>query len=237
MKIVTIILAICSVLYGCLAPARPVSWNLKDLADAQNETHNLEDSAGFGFKLPTKTLKDVTAVYIQLKEVIKDIVVVDAELLIVESTNANAYVAIRRDKPVICITAPMMILLGSDLNLYAALLSHEVAHLAWGHLEEIRKRRNLLSAAGLVLSPAFIVAPIGLAAIDAAYNRDQEREADALAIELMIGAKFDPNAAIRFHEKLREHSAEVSPFIATHPASDERIRNIRRIIETSNSKR
>lgn len=131
----------------------------------------------------------------------------------------------------------MMVVLGSDVGLYAALLSHEVAHLAWGHLEDIRKRRNLLGAAGLVLSPAVIVGPLALAAIDASYNRDQEREADALAVELMIGAQFDPDAAIRFHEKLREHSEEVSPFLATHPSSDERIRNIKQIIEARKSSR
>jgi predicted Zn-dependent protease len=107
----------------------------------------------------------------------------------------------------------------------------------WGHPEDTRKRRSVLTVAGIALTvtPASVVAPLGLAAIHAAYNRDQEREADVLGIELTMGAQFDPNAAIRFHERLREHTSEVSSVIATHPSSDERIRNIRLLIESKNS--
>ena len=155
----------------------------------------------------------------------------------VESDDANAFVALRDNKPVICITVPMTILLGNDMNLYAALLGHEVAHLAWGHLQDRAKRAMLLNTIGVGVAlsggPGAIIAPLGLTAINAAYSRDEEREADALMVELMIAAQIDPNAAVQLHQLLQEHSSEVSSFISNHPDADERIRNIRKIIEAN----
>lgn len=72
-----------------------------DLAKEKVHRQKLEDSTGFGFHVSTTTLGDVIDVYSRIRNVIKHIVAIDAELLIVESSNANAFVAIRYDKPVI----------------------------------------------------------------------------------------------------------------------------------------
>jgi predicted Zn-dependent protease len=230
-----------SLVCGCLVRPPPRSWNFNELTSAYGETQRLQDSTGFGFRVSTKTIREVTLVYSLLRDTIKDIVAIEAELVMVESDDANAFVALRYNKPIICITVPMVILLGNDLNLYAALLGHEVAHLAWGHLQDRTKRTRLLDTIGIGIAlsgtPASLIVPLGLTAINAAYSRDEEREADALMVELLIAAQFDPKAAVQLHELLREHSSEVSSFMSTHPSSDERMRNIRRLIEANNSKR
>jgi Zn-dependent protease with chaperone function len=235
-----IVVVVCSVLCGCLAAPKPLAWNVKQLANAPDQTHNLQDSAGFGFRVSTKTLQDITAVYMRLKEVIKHIVDIDAELLIVENYEVNAFAGMRYDKPMIGITTGMVMLLGDDIDLYAALLGHEIAHLAWGHSENRKTFKDITSAVGLVTplfgAPANLL-HLGLTVVNEAYTRDEEREADALGVELMIGAGFDPNAAIRLHEALRRQGVPTRLFFGTHPNSDERIRNIRRIIEENKSKR
>lgn len=242
MKITTLIVLL-SLTCGCLAKTethrRPRSWNFNDLARQPDQTQWLQDSSGFGFYVSTKTMGDVTSIYSRLRDVIKHITNVDAELLIVESDYASAFVAKRHEKPFICITVPMVILLGNDL--YVALLGHEVAHLAWGHQQDIGRGWIILDALGFELiaskTPATLVAPLGLEAINRAYSAEQEQEADALAVELMTAAHFDPNVVVYFHEKLRQHPAEFSSFVATHPSNDERMRRIKLLVEAPRSKR
>lgn len=228
-----------SILSGCLAQPRPRAWSFNDLAAGPTQIHKLQDSTGFAFSVSTKTIASIIAVDARLRDVIKDIVEIDAEILLVESNEANAFVAMRYDKAVICITVPMVMLIGNDIDLYAALLSHEISHLSWGHLQDSLKRRNFLTFIGLALSatPAAVIAPFGLAAISAAYSRDQEREADALGIELLVRAKFDPKAAISLQEVLRKYSGDVASFLATHPSSDERIASMKMLIEANQMKR
>ena len=242
---VTALIIVFSLTCGCLVRTethrQPRSWNLSDLAQARDETQWLQDSAGFGFYVSTNTMKDVTTIYARLRDVIRPIIDIDAELLILESDHASAFVAKRHQKPYICVTVPMVILLGNDLSFYAALLAHEVAHLAWKHQEETGQGWIILNALGFELitskSPAMLVAPFGLEAINRPYSGAQEQEADALAIELMAGAHFDARIAIHFHEKLHQYQSAVSSFMFTHPTNDERIRNIRRISEANKSKR
>jgi len=224
---------------GCLTRPPARSWNLKELSDGKASSHNLQESTGFSFKVSSRTMREIAAVYERLRDVIKPILEVDADLLIVESETANAFAALRYDKPVICITSTLVLVLGDDMDLYAALLSHEVAHLAWGHLQDRRAFKDVTAAVALLTpwvgGPANML-HLGLSFIEASYSRDEEREADALGVEMMIGADFNPNAAVRFHQIFRNHASIASAFFATHPPSEERIRNIRRILETNKSK-
>ena len=232
---------LCSCLIQSSFQRRPRSWNLEDLTRSQDQTQWLQDSAGFAFHISTKNISDMVAVYSRLKNEIRHIIDVDPEVLIVESDEANAFVAQRVHKSVICITVPMLIFLGSDLHLHAALLSHQLAHLAWKHDQDAGMGTVFLHALWLDFiipdTPASIVAPLGMAAINGSYNQEQDRETDRLAVEIMVAARIDPNAAIEFHERLRRYPAGASSFRETHRASDERIRSIKQIIEANQSRR
>jgi Zn-dependent protease with chaperone function len=228
---------------GCLAkidtPRRLRSWNFNDLARERDATQWLQDSSGFGFYISTKTVRDVLSIYARLQEGARQVLNVDAELLIVESDYANAFLARRHQKPYVCLTVPMVIVLGNDLDLYAALLAHEIGHLAWRHQQDFGRGLIFLNALGYELipddTPARMVAPLGLEAVGRAYSADQEREADSLGIELMMNVQLDATAAIRLHEVLKRHESIVSSFAATHPPSDERIGNIKQIIGSRKS--
>jgi predicted Zn-dependent protease len=68
--------------------------------------------------------------------------------------------------------------------------------------------------------------------IDSVYSRDQEREADALGVEYMLANQYDAQGAIRLHELLLESASRFRiPFLSSHPSSDERITNLRGLIE------
>jgi hypothetical protein len=70
---------------GCLAKPRPRSWSFADLANAEGEMEQMQDSTGFGFSVSRKTVRDVISAHSRIQNVIKEIVAIDAELLIVEA--------------------------------------------------------------------------------------------------------------------------------------------------------
>ena len=77
----------------------------------------------------------------------------------------------------------------------------------------------------------------GLAAdiVDASYSRDDEREADAASIDYMMANRFDPARAVRLHEKMLKLPGIRIPFLSSHPSSEERIENLRKLIEAKKS--
>lgn len=63
------------------------------------------------------------------------------------------------------------------------------------------------------------------------YSRQDEREADKLAVRYAKKAGYDPNAFITFFEKMQKKNAQAYiPWLASHPSDQERIENARREI-------
>ncbi len=67
------------------------------------------------------------------------------------------------------------------------------------------------------------------------YSRQDEREADKLAVRYAKKANYNPEAFITFFSKLQSKSPQIYiPFTATHPPIPERIKNVRREILSLN---
>jgi predicted Zn-dependent protease len=127
----------------------------------------------------------------------------------------------------------------------ASVLGHEFGHYLRRH--GLQGQRNRVAAmdglavfglgvAAVGLSPR-ITDMAGIIAIGNvfAYGRDQEREADAVGMEKMVEAGYDPFEAAEIWSRLkRERDAVVGakqgdPFFATHPAIEERLETLRSI--------
>lgn len=112
--------------------------------------------------------------------------------------------------------------LAADDDLLAAVLAHELAHIAAGHL-----RPNI--GARLLTVPIEVILPgIGHAAVTVAatpFRRDDEREADRMAIDIARRAGFDPAGLVRVLELLAATpgAAGSGGFLASHPSFPERI--------------
>ena len=67
---------------------------------------------------------------------------------------------------------------------------------------------------------------IGAGALLASYSRDNEREADALGMEYMVKAGYDPNGMVGLMDMLRSLNkskpSAIELMFSTHPMSDER---------------
>lgn len=123
----------------------------------------------------------------------------------------------------------------------AAILGHEIGHYVMRHslerLRDAKSRSAFGQFLGVVLSAAGAggvgsVAQLALLASMLAYNRDHEREADRIGLDLMSSAGYAPLEASKVWaqllEELKAGSAErdeywsESVLFATHPPAEER---------------
>jgi predicted Zn-dependent protease len=126
----------------------------------------------------------------------------------------------------------------------AGVMSHEMGHVTARHMAKLVNKEkgtsfvatifafavailtgnpylgNLGGAAGSIAGQAFLTT----------FTRDAEREADALAIETMTNAGWNPEGMVTMFETLKKEGAGGGggpQFLSSHPATDERIQNVR----------
>jgi predicted Zn-dependent protease len=224
---------------GCATPQNQLILRVKDVVLSPGPDVGLEHPNGeLVIAVPTRTMQEMLLAHIRISRTAN----VQSELYITAGDEPNAFVGPdATGRNVMGINVGMVKLVGDDADAYAALIGHEAAHLAKDHGASGRQRSNTLDLIGTVVGAGLGVAGVpggglisGLAVdtIGSAYSRDQEREADALGVEYMLANRYDPQAAIRLHELLLKSSSGFRiPFLSSHPSSEERIDNLRALIE------
>lgn len=213
------------------------SWPVADIANQAEETAQLRDSRG---RVVASVSRNLMRQLLGVQDRMQRQAGYSAELMITNDRGANAFATTLRGRRIIGITAPMLDLLGDDLDAYAALLGHEVAHHARQHGQQRQQRGQSLGLAsaifGVALGAAGVrhsrsIAEFGTMMASLSYTRDEEREADRLGVEWMAAAGFDPNGALRLQERLLQNGRGMPiPFLRTHPAGEERMALIRQQI-------
>ncbi len=228
-----------SLFAGCAAQQHKYLWRVKDMALWQGPVVDLYGPHERVFlTLPTRTIQELMLAHIRISRSAN----VQSELYIVDGDEPNAFAAINNGQRIIGINIGMVKLIGGETNEYAALLGHEAAHWAKGHADAGRTRTSTLNALGTLVGvglssagvpAAGLISGVGVDLIDSSYNRDQEREADAQSVEYMITNNYDPRAAITLHEKfLKIDSGLRLSFLSSHPSGEERMQNLKALIET-----
>lgn len=134
-----------------------------------------------------------------------------------------------------------LLALANDTSELASVLSHEMAHVIANHAairEDQMKQAVLVSR---VISDVVNDADLGALALAksrmslASFSRAQELEADAIGVGISARAGFDPYGASRFLTAMGKQAAlrssgigqnataDASDFLASHPATPERI--------------
>ena len=167
---------------------------------------------------------------------------VQAELVLVDGDEPNAFAALVSGRRAVAINLGMVKLVGEKDDEFAALLGHETAHWAKGHVDSGRTRSGTIQGLGTLVGvglgmagvpAAGLIGGLGADIIESSFSRDDEREADAWGIDYMMAAGSDPWAAVRLHEKMLALPGGVSiPFLSSHPSGQERIENLKQLIET-----
>jgi predicted Zn-dependent protease len=119
----------------------------------------------------------------------------------------------------------------------AGVMAHEISHVLARHsTEQISRQYGLSILAQLVLGQnpnqmAVLAAQIAGTGALARFSREAEREADDLGTRAMHAAGFNPLGMSTMFEELLEHRqgspGRVEQFFATHPVTEDRIRDTR----------
>lgn len=127
----------------------------------------------------------------------------------------------------------------------AAVIGHEIGHLQADHARERMGNARATSALSRVVSWLLrqseiefdeeIMAALGLGlryGVTLPYGRGQELEADRLGLGIMAEAGFEQRAAVALWQRMQAAQPNRPPaFLATHPAPEARIRELRQLIE------
>jgi beta-barrel assembly-enhancing protease len=117
----------------------------------------------------------------------------------------------------------------------AAVMAHEIAHVAARHATKNMTKQQIWNMASIPLMfiggpAAYAIAEVASLAVPLGFlkfSRDAEREADMLGLQYDYAAGYDPQAFVQFFEKLKveekkKHS-NLAKMFSTHPMNSERI--------------
>ena len=135
------------------------------------------------------------------------------------------------------VNAGLIELANEDEDEIAAVIGHEVAHVAKRHSNKRMSQGVGVALGGILLDTAMrnksssdralARGAYGVGATVGAvlpFSRSQEREADDLGLIYSAKAGYDPRASIRFWQKMMSKSKRKMPqFLSTHPDSGKRI--------------
>jgi predicted Zn-dependent protease len=137
-----------------------------------------------------------------------------------------------------------LILAADDEAELAAVMAHEIAHVARRHATRGQTRADIANIMTLPL--IFVGGGIGYAAREAAgiglpltflkFSRGFEAEADYFGLQYMYKAGYDPNAFVTIFEKLqaldKKKPGTLAKAFETHPQTPDRIANTQKEIAT-----
>jgi predicted Zn-dependent protease len=119
----------------------------------------------------------------------------------------------------------------------AGVMAHEISHVTARHsTEQISRQYGLSVLAGIALGNnpgalAQIGAQLLAGGAMARFSREAEREADELGIQAMAAAGYNPIGMATMFEELLENRQSrpgaVEQFFATHPLTEERVKDAR----------
>ncbi len=132
----------------------------------------------------------------------------------------------------------------SNLSELAGVLGHEISHV---ELRHSAKQIERAQTANLGVNLAYILlgrAPSGVeqaaiqvggTAVFANYSREAETQADENAVPLLVRTGIDPEGLLTFFQKLldmqKRQPSTVEQWFATHPTAQDRIADVRRLLQ------
>ncbi|MGH8667105.1 MAG: M48 family metalloprotease [Burkholderiales bacterium] len=216
-----------------IRPAHAQSWRVQELV-AQTIVADANQ------QIPLQGVKSVEQARVgdlrtllDVYKKIESVAGVRADLRIVPSRTVNA-LAIARP-PTVVVTTSMLHVIGDDAGLTAALIGHELAHISKRHGFIAAQKARHHARAGVAAGREVAVESGSVArgelaarqvflALDSAFSRQQEIEADKVGTALLSQAKFHPDSTLRlFRTMIDRFGARPTEYLDSHPGLEERI--------------
>ncbi len=132
----------------------------------------------------------------------------------------------------------------------AGVLAHEIAHVNGRHISEIIDKSKIINIASLaaILAGAFLggsgdavaaVTSFTMAtatSLNLKYSREHEEAADRQGMDYLVGAGYNGSAMLEFLRIMRRYefySNTIPSYFLTHPGTDERMRYIDALLQTT----
>jgi len=128
-----------------------------------------------------------------------------------------------------------LILAADSESELAAVMAHEIAHVAARHATKNMTKQQIWNMASIPLMfiggpAAYAIAEVASIAVPLGFlkfSRDAEREADMLGLQYDYAAGYDPQAFVQFFERLKveekQKHSKIAKMFATHPMTADRI--------------
>jgi Zn-dependent protease with chaperone function len=165
---------------------------------------------------------------------------VEAKLIYSTDPDINAFATEVGDEKIVVVQEGLLVKMGSDRDAVAATLGHELAHHKGDHIRAGRRKQEGVRVLGAILGAvvgarvgrnsgelagALSGAAVGVGAnlLALKFNRNQELEADRLAIGWMIQAGYNPQGMLRLQQQLGAMAGKRrAGILSTHPTSAKR---------------
>jgi predicted Zn-dependent protease len=133
-----------------------------------------------------------------------------------------------------------LLALANDRAELASVLSHEMSHVIANHAQIRENQARQVAMISTIANDVLKDPELGALALAksklalASFSRAQEFEADGIGVGIAARAGFDPYGAVRFLHDMeryaelktgRDEDPHASDFLATHPATPERVQN------------
>lgn len=168
------------------------------------------------------------------------------EVGIIAGKSPNAFATRNKEgQPLVVFNTAMLDVTGTDKDLTAAVVGHELGHLHLKHVEETQQRQAAVNVIALIAGAAlgYNVAKRGVdasgvldlsmfggAMVNRKFDRDQERAADEVGIKAMNASGYDVYAAPRMWVAMNRVTTGGSGlWLSTHPSHAERIESLTRM--------
>lgn len=174
---------------------------------------------------------------------------VDAQLVYSSDVDINAFATEVGDDKIVVVQEGLLTTMGGDRDAVAATLGHELAHHKADHVRAGRRKQETVRVLGAILGAVVgakigrnsgelagavsgVAVGVGANLLALKFNRNQELEADRLAVGWMIAAGYNPQGMLRLQQRLGAMSDKRASIFSTHPTSAKRYRAAEKFIMT-----
>ncbi|MBI4817947.1 MAG: M48 family metallopeptidase [Deltaproteobacteria bacterium] len=117
----------------------------------------------------------------------------------------------------------------------AGVLAHEMAHVTKRHgVRSLARALGVFGGIQLILGDVSVLVTIAAQLATLGYSREQEAEADAEGVRMLVAAGIDPEGLAKFFEKMKDKQKElpdVPEWLSTHPDLAARANEVRALAE------
>ena len=170
----------------------------------------------------------------QVRSRMSAVVPIRYTLALSKQPEINAYATKENGQTLVVFTVGFMKTFGTDPDVLATTMGHELAHHKLGHTDSSRQNNRAFGqeiasqvlgtiASYFVPFSGLLVGPV-IKTASLSFDRDDERDADELGMNWALQAGYSPCGSYRLSKKLSEMGeGSALTFLSTHPGNAERM--------------